>query len=151
MSRPTPLAERPREIEEAHRARAETVEVQLVDELHRGPLRQHDLMSQGKSHATVPIVCQDRRMGLARWEERLAPLDGIAAVAFWVAGILVLQGPANQPDTDTTPTRAVQFFTTEENTILVGTFLYMIGTLFFLWFLGLVRTRLVEAEGGTTD
>jgi hypothetical protein len=25
----------------------------------------------------------------------------------------------------------------------------MIGTLFFLWFLGLVRTRLVEAEGGS--
>jgi hypothetical protein len=88
-------------------------------------------------------------MGLARWEERLAPFDGIAAVLFWVAGILVLQGPANQPDTDTTPTRAVEFFTTEENTILVGTFLYMIGTLFFLWFLGLVRTRLVEAEGGS--
>ena len=59
------------------------------------------------------------------------------------------RGPANQPDTDTTPTRAVEFFTTEETAILVGTFLYMIGTLFFLWFLGLVRTRLVEAEGGS--
>ena len=32
-------------------------------------------------------------MSLAGWEERLAPLDGIAAVISWVAGVLVLQGP----------------------------------------------------------
>lgn len=88
-------------------------------------------------------------MSLARWEERLAPLDGIAAVGFWVAGVLVLQGPGNQPDTDASPARALLFFTTEANAILVGTFLYLIGTLFFLWFLGLIRTRLVEAEGGS--
>jgi hypothetical protein len=88
-------------------------------------------------------------MSLARWEERLAPLDGIAAVGFWVAGVLVLQGPADQPDTDASPADALLFFQTQENAILVGTFLYMIGTLFFLWFLGLVRTRLVEAEGGS--
>ena len=88
-------------------------------------------------------------MRLGRWEELLAPLDGIAAVAFWVAGVLVLHGPANQPDMDASPARALAFFKTEENAILVGTFLYMIGTLFFLWFLGLVRTRLVEAEGGS--
>jgi hypothetical protein len=87
-------------------------------------------------------------MSLARWEERLAPLDGIAAVVFWVAGVLVLQGPADQPDMDASPADALLFFKTEENAILVGTFLYMIGTLFFIWFLGLVRTRLVEAEGG---
>ena len=88
-------------------------------------------------------------MSLARWEERLAPLDGIAAVVFWVAGVLVLQGPADQPDTDASAARALAFFKGEENAILVGTFLYMVGTLFFLWFLGLVRTRLVEAEGGS--
>src|SRR5262245_16864161 len=105
--------------------------------------------SQGKSHSAVPILCQDRRMGLARWEERLAPFDGIAAVAFWVVGVLVLQGPANQPDTDASPARAPVFFTTEEKAILVGTFLSMIAPLLFLWFPGLVRARLVEAEGGS--
>ena len=88
-------------------------------------------------------------MSLARWEERLAPFDGIAAVGFWVAGVLVLQGPANQPDTDASPARALVFFKTEENAIFLGTVLFMVGTLFFLWFLGLVRTRLVEAEGGS--
>ena len=35
-----------------------------------------------------------------RLEERLAPLDGIAAVILWVAGVVVLQGPAHQPHSD---------------------------------------------------
>ena len=88
-------------------------------------------------------------MRLARWEERLAPLDGIAAVAFWIAGVVVLQGPANQPNTDAGPLRALAFFKNNESEILLGTFLFMLGTLFFLWFLGLVRTRLVDTEGGS--
>jgi len=88
-------------------------------------------------------------MSLARWEERLAPLDGIVAVAFWIAGVLVLQGPADQPDQDVSPARALTFFKEEDGAILLGTFLFMVGTLFFLWFLGLVRTRLVAAEGGS--
>jgi hypothetical protein len=88
-------------------------------------------------------------MSLARWEERLAPFDGIAAVAFWFAGVLILQGPADQPDTNASPARALVFFKTEENAILLGTFLFMVGTLFFLWFLGLVRMRLADTEGGS--
>src|SRR5215211_3179314 len=82
-------------------------------------------LSRGKSYATVPILCQDRRMSLARWEERLAPLDGIAAVGFWVAGVIVLQGPANQPDTDAGPLQALAFFKNNENEIFLGTFLFM--------------------------
>ena len=35
-----------------------------------------------------------------RLEERLAPLDGIAAVILWVAGVVVLQWPAHQPPSD---------------------------------------------------
>jgi hypothetical protein len=88
-------------------------------------------------------------MSLARWEERLAPFDGIVAVAFWFAGVLILQGPADQPDQDASPASALAFFKQEDSAILLGTFLFMVGTLFFLWFLGLVRTRLVGAEGGS--
>jgi hypothetical protein len=88
-------------------------------------------------------------MRLARWEERLAPFDAIAAVAFWIAGVLVLQGPADQPDQDASPARALAFFKLEDGAILLGTFLFLVGTLFFFWFLGLVRTRLVGAEGGS--
>jgi hypothetical protein len=81
-------------------------------------------------------------------EERLAPLDGIFAVVFWVAGVIVLQGPAHQPPIDSSPARALAFFKEHQGAILLGTFLVLVGSLFFLWFLGLVRIRLVEAEGG---
>jgi hypothetical protein len=88
-------------------------------------------------------------MNLGRVEEQLAPLDGIAAVVFWVAGVIVLQGPADQPDTDASPARALEFFEKHDGSILLGTFLFMVGTLFFLWFLGLVRAQLGPVEGGT--
>jgi hypothetical protein len=88
-------------------------------------------------------------MSLARWEERLAPFDGILAVVFWVAGVFVLQGPADQPGQDASPARALEFFTEEDGAIFLGTFLFMVGTLFFLWFLGLVRTWLVAFEPGS--
>ena len=82
-------------------------------------------------------------------EERLAPPDGIAAVIFWVAGVAVLQGPADQPPTDASPERALAFFQDHTGRILLGTFLFLVGSLLFLWFVGLVRTHLVAAEGGT--
>ena len=85
-------------------------------------------------------------MSLMRWEERLAPLDGIVAVALWVAGFIVLQGPADEPDTDSSPARALQYFTKEDGAILAGTLLFMLGTLFFLWFLGAIRTQLYTAD-----
>jgi hypothetical protein len=62
-------------------------------------------------------------MNLGRVEERLAPLDGIAAVVLWVAGVLVLQGPADQPDTDAAPVTALAFFEEHHDAILLGTFL----------------------------
>ncbi len=84
-----------------------------------------------------------------RLEERLAPLDGIAAVILWVAGVVVLQGPAHQPHSDASGARALQFFQDHTGTILAGTTLFALGTLFFLWFLGLIRAQLGPAEGGT--
>jgi hypothetical protein len=84
-----------------------------------------------------------------RLEERLAPLDGIAAVILWVAGVAVLQGKAHQPPSDASGARALAFFQVHTGTVLVGTFLFGAGSLFFLWFLGLIRAQLGPAEGGT--
>ena len=55
-----------------------------------------------------------------RLEERLAPLDGIAAVILWVAGVAVLQGKAHQPPSDASGARALQFFQVHTGTILAG-------------------------------
>jgi hypothetical protein len=84
-----------------------------------------------------------------RLEERLAPLDGIAAVILWVAGVAVLQGPGHQPHADASGARALQFFQVHTGTVLAGTSLFALGTLFFLWFVGLIRAQLGPAEGGT--
>ena len=83
-----------------------------------------------------------------RLEERLAPLDGIAAVVLWVAGVAILQGKANEPPSDASGARALAFFQVHTGTVLVGTFLFGAGSLFFLWFLGLIRAQLGPAEGG---
>ena len=83
-----------------------------------------------------------------RLEERLAPLDGIAAVVFWVAGVLVLEGPAGQPASNASSERALRFFQVHTGTVLLGATLFALGSLFFLWFLGLIRVQLGPAEGG---
>jgi hypothetical protein len=85
---------------------------------------------------------------MLRIEERLAPLDGIAAVILWVAGVVVLQGKANQPPSDASGARALAFFQVHTGTVLLGTFLFGAGSLFFLWFLGLIRAQIGPAEGG---
>ena len=66
----------------------------------------------------------------------------------WVAGVAVLQGKADQPSSDASPAQALRFFQVHTGTVLLGTLLFGLGTLFFLWFLGLIRTQLGPAEGG---
>ena len=57
-----------------------------------------------------------------RLEERLAPLDGIAAVILWVAGVAVLQGKADQPSSDASPAQALRFFQVHTGTVLWARF-----------------------------
>jgi hypothetical protein len=86
-------------------------------------------------------------MNSMRWE-RLAPLTGIAAVILWVVGVILMNGVADQPDTDAPAADILSYFHDEGNTILVGAFLFMLGALFFLWFVGTLRAALLRAEGG---
>jgi hypothetical protein len=81
--------------------------------------------------------------------ERSAALTGITAIALWVIGLVVLETIADQPGTNTTPARALAYFEGEEHAILAGTFFFMLGAVFFLWFVGALRARLYLAEGGT--
>ncbi|HMI99515.1 MAG TPA: hypothetical protein VK488_06770 [Gaiellaceae bacterium] len=80
--------------------------------------------------------------------DRSAALTGITAVALWVIGFVVLKQIADQPATDATPALALAYFKGERNAILAGTFFFMLGTVFFLFFLGALRARLFLAEGG---
>ena len=79
-----------------------------------------------------------------RWE-RLSPLTGIVAVALWVIATLITEGAATT-DADT-PQEMLAAYQDDTTAILSGSFLFMVGTAFFLWFLGSLRSRLFAAEG----
>jgi hypothetical protein len=85
-------------------------------------------------------------MDWARWE-RFAPLTGIVAVALWVVGVIV-QENAEFADKDT-PEEILAVLQNDANTIIAGGVIFAFGVVFFIWFLGSLRSALYTAEGGT--
>lgn len=85
----------------------------------------------------------DTRTQAASWE-RYAPLTGVLAVVLWVIGIIVLETAVEMKD----PATLLDSYRTEESSIFLGGFLWVLGTFFFFWFLGSLRARLAAAEGG---
>jgi hypothetical protein len=76
--------------------------------------------------------------------ERYAPLAGVLAVLLWVVGIIVHQTSVDGK----TPATLLDSYRNEEGGILLGGFLWLLGTFLFFWFLGSLRARLAAAEGG---
>jgi hypothetical protein len=77
---------------------------------------------------------------MERWE-RPAALAGVVAVVLWVVGTFV-SGEA--------PDEAVELlgrFQDDEGRVLAGGFIFQLGALFFLIFVGALRLRLFTAEG----
>lgn len=81
-----------------------------------------------------------------RWE-RYAPLAGVLAVILWVISIFVIES-ADAPGDDAGAQEIAAYFESEGGTILAGSFVFMLGTAVFIWFLGSLRARLFWAEGG---
>jgi hypothetical protein len=80
-------------------------------------------------------------------EEQLAPLTGVAVLILGLGGLIVLEGPANRPEVDVAPSAFVTYFEKGDSVVL-GSFLFMLSVLFFFWFLGSLRAVLRDAEGG---
>lgn len=81
-----------------------------------------------------------------RWE-RYAPLAGVLAVILWVISIFVIES-ADSPDEDAGGQAIAAYFESDGGTILAASFIFMVGTALFIWFLGSLRARLFWAEGG---
>ena len=81
-----------------------------------------------------------------RKEERLAPLTGIAVPVLGLAGLIVLEGPADRPEIDADPTAFLAYFG-DRDTVILGGFLMMLSVVFFLWFVGVLRAALRRGEG----
>jgi hypothetical protein len=79
-----------------------------------------------------------------RWE-RLQPLTGVLAVGLWVIGVVISESvqPAGDSGED-----VLANFQENGGLILTGGFIFQLGCLFFIWFLGTLWARLRWAEGG---
>jgi hypothetical protein len=84
-------------------------------------------------------------MNWARWE-RFAPLSGIVAVVLWVIGTIVAESTdISEKDTGL---EVLAVLRDDTNTIIAGGLVFAFGIVFFVWFLGSLRARLLHAEGG---
>lgn len=79
-----------------------------------------------------------------RWE-RNASLAGILAVALWLAGVIISEN--NMPPDDASPQQLLTFYKDHGSAVIAGGFVFQVGALAFLWFLGVLRTALLAAEG----
>jgi hypothetical protein len=84
----------------------------------------------------------ERRRDL--WE-RFGPLSGVAAVVLWIIGFLLFL--ATEVEGADTAAEILAGYESDENLILLAAWLFVLGGVLFLWFLGTLRTRLLAAEG----
>ena len=78
---------------------------------------------------------------------RFDPLAGIGAVVLWVVGTFLLEKTDRPEGKDSAAFAA--WVTGNETEIITGVIVFGFGVLLFLWFLGALRVRLLEAEGGS--
>jgi hypothetical protein len=81
---------------------------------------------------------------LERWA-RYAPLTGVAAVVFWVVGFFLFLSTDVEGAEEAAEILAG--YESDENAILFAGWVFVLGGVLFLWFLGSLRTRLLAAEG----
>jgi hypothetical protein len=78
--------------------------------------------------------------------QRFDPLAGVVAFVLWIAGTFLLEN-TDRPDGKDSAAFAA-WVADNDTELLAGTVVFGFGVLFFLWFLGALRVRLGEAEGG---
>ena len=86
----------------------------------------------------------ETRTGTTWPMDRYAPLTGVAAVACWIVGLIIMGDLSNKDK----GTELLAYYKAHDGRILFGTIIWVLGTLLFVWFLGSLRSRLLAAEGG---
>ena len=82
--------------------------------------------------------------------ERFSALAGVLAVVLWALGVVVIGGghlglPGGVPEE--TADDVLAHFRDNADAAVAGGWLFMLGSLAFLWFAGILRGRLHAAEG----
>jgi hypothetical protein len=76
-------------------------------------------------------------------------LPAVLAVALWITGLAVTNALSDKIPHDPTDAQLLTWVQGNTTPILLGSWLWLVGCLSFLWFAALLRARLAEAEGGT--
>ncbi len=77
--------------------------------------------------------------------DRYSPLAGVAAVILWVIGVVISES-GDAPTDDESAQGVLNYFTEDESQIMAGEITFAIGVLFFIWFLGSLRSHLFAHE-----
>ena len=85
---------------------------------------------------------------MSRFDRISTLVMGVLAPALWIAGILVGDRADDLPN-KATDAQVLAWLGANKNLTIVAGWLFMTGCLAFIWFAGLLRSRLAEAEGGT--
>jgi hypothetical protein len=75
-------------------------------------------------------------------------LPAVAAVALWIGGLVVINKFSDKIPHHPTDAQLLTWVQGNQNPILSGGWLWVLGCLAFLVFVALLRPRLAEAEGG---
>lgn len=75
------------------------------------------------------------------------PVGGVLALVLWIVGIVIIES-AGAPDEDAAAQVLATYYEENADSILAGSFLFMLGAAVFVWFLGGVRERVARAEAG---
>jgi hypothetical protein len=78
--------------------------------------------------------------------QRFDPLAGVVAFVLWIAGTFLLENTDRPEGKD--PAAFATWVVDNDTELITGTIVFGFGVLFFVWFLGALRVRLGEAEGG---
>jgi len=84
--------------------------------------------------------------------ERFSALAGVLAAILWIVGVATIGGghlglPGGIPEESADEVLA--HFRENEDAVVAGGWLFMLGCLAFLWFTGILRSWLTRAEGGS--
>jgi hypothetical protein len=91
-----------------------------------------------------PETTHEATAAQPRWVGFL-PLAGIAAVALWVVGFVVIESV--RPTGTPTPDELLTYFQDNSDTVGMAIYATMLGSLFFLAFVAALWSRLSAAEG----
>jgi hypothetical protein len=83
---------------------------------------------------------------LNRFDRLSALVTGVLAVALWIGGIIVGQGLTDHLANDASDAQVLAWVHHNQTLIIVGSWLFATGCLAFIWFAGVLRTRLAATE-----